>query len=27
VEAYPVADGSRAEHLFWMLQGIWEDAQ
>lgn len=27
VEAYPVADGSGAEHLFWMLQGIWEDAQ
>ena len=27
VETDPVADGSCAEHLIWMLQGIGEDAQ
>jgi hypothetical protein len=27
VETDPVADGSCAEHLIWMLQGIGGDAQ
>jgi hypothetical protein len=27
VEADPVADGSGAGHLFWMLQGLEGDAQ